>query len=149
MTPWKETGCHLVEKKGLPFGRISFEDIKFTIEKINEIYRRNNAATLTADTELLIENFPRNDPHIILPPIARTRFDGTQVLFNFFISFIYFLRKWRFLRWLLIFPKKNLIQGYRMADNAHSIPNCNGGHYNILGTKSRIRIYGFELEESI
>lgn len=54
----------------LPFGRVSFDGIKFIIENINETDRgmyectaTNNAATILADTELKIENFPSRPPY--------------------------------------------------------------------------------------
>lgn len=54
----------------LPFSRVSYDGIKFRIEHINETDRgmyectaTNNAATIVADTELLVENFPPRPPY--------------------------------------------------------------------------------------
>lgn len=54
----------------LPFSRVSFEGANFTIENINETDRgmyecvaTNEAASITADTELLIENVPPRPPY--------------------------------------------------------------------------------------
>lgn len=54
----------------LPFGRVSIEGINFSIETINETDRgiyecvaTNEAATITVDTELLIENVAPRPPY--------------------------------------------------------------------------------------
>lgn len=54
----------------LPFSRVSFEGFNFTIENINETDRgiyectaTNEAATISIDTELLIENVAPRPPY--------------------------------------------------------------------------------------
>lgn len=54
----------------LPFSRVTYEGINITIEYINETdrgiyqcYATNEAATITADTEIMIENVAPRPPY--------------------------------------------------------------------------------------